>query len=119
MGTLDSTDRDPQWLRGVLPLLVLAILDRGECYGYDLARQLKDAGLGDVKGGTLYPILSRLERDSLVAVRWSEQSSGPARKYYRLTAAGRTQRREGSAAWLAFVDRATNVLATADKGGPT
>ena len=119
MSPSDTADRDPQWLRGVLPLLVLAILDRGECYGYDLARQLKDAGLGDVKGGTLYPILARLERDDLVAVRWSEQSGGPARKYYRLTAAGRTQRHDGATAWLAFVDRATNVLAPVDKGGPT
>lgn len=119
MSSPDTADRDPQWLRGVLPLLVLAILDRGECYGYDLARQLKDAGLGEVKGGTLYPILARLERDGLVAVRWSEQSGGPARKYYRLTATGRTQRRDGAATWLAFVDRATNVLAPADEGGLT
>lgn len=114
----DSTNRDPQWLRGVLPLLVLAVLDHGECYGYDIARQLKDAGLGEVKGGTLYPTLARLERDDLVAVRWSAQSGGPARKYYRLTPAGRTHRRNGAAAWLAFVHRATDVLAGADKGVP-
>ena len=82
----------------MLPLLVLAILGRGECYGYDLARQLEAAGLGTLKGGTLYPVLARLERDGLVDIRWSEAAGGPARKYYRLTAAGHDQLERGAAA---------------------
>jgi len=102
--------RDPQWLRGVLPLLVLAELDRGECYGYDLSRRLDASGLGAVKGGTLYPVLARLERDGAVAIRWSEPASGPARKYYRLTGTGRDQLRAGATAWLQFAGRAMTVL---------
>lgn len=102
--------RDPQWLRGVLPLLVLAALEGGECYGYDLSRQLQAAGLGTIKGGTLYPVLARLERDGAVAVRWSAPTAGPARKYYRLTAAGRDQLRDRAAAWLGFADRARALL---------
>lgn len=105
--------RDPQWLRGVLPLLVLTVLARGECYGYDLTRQLEAAGLGTVKGGTLYPVLARLERDGAVAIRWSEPTSGPARKYYRLTPAGQEQLAAGATAWLAFTERATQLLRTA------
>ena len=103
-------ERDPQWLRGVLPLLVLAVLEGGECYGYDLSRQLETAGLGVVKGGTLYPVLARLERDGAVAVRWSEPTSGPARKYYRLTGSGRAQLRQGASSWLRFADRAAATL---------
>lgn len=103
---LGVEQRDPQWLRGVLPLLVLAVLDRGECYGYDLSRQLEAAGLGTVKGGTLYPVLARLERDGAVAIRWSEPTSGPARKYYRLTRTGREQLRDGATAWLQFAGHA-------------
>ena len=103
-------ERDPQWLRGVLPLLVLAVLDGGECYGYDLSRRLEAAELGTIKGGTLYPVLARLERDGAVAVRWSAPTAGPARKYYRLTESGRDQLRDGAAAWLRFTDHAGTLL---------
>lgn len=103
-------ERDPQWLRGVLPLMVLSILERGEAYGYDLARQLELAGVGVVKGGTLYPVLGRLEAAGMVDVHWSEPAAGPARKYYRLTAAGRRERQRGVSAWLDFVGRAGEVL---------
>lgn len=103
-------ERDPQWLRGVLALLILAILERGEAYGYDLARQLELAGLGVVKGGTLYPVLGRLEAAGMLDVRWSEPAGGPARKYYRLTASGRQELRRGATAWLEFARRAEGLL---------
>ncbi|MCC5948272.1 MAG: helix-turn-helix transcriptional regulator [Nitriliruptoraceae bacterium] len=102
--------RDPQWLRGVLPLLVLAVLREGECYGYDLTRKLEAAGLGTVKGGSLYPVLARLEADGAVAIRWSEPTSGPARKYYRLTPAGHEQLQAGASRWLAFTEHAAALL---------
>ncbi|MFS8496032.1 MAG: PadR family transcriptional regulator [Actinomycetes bacterium] len=109
-----TTGRDPQWLRGVLPLLVLAILERGETYGYDLARQLDEAGLGHIKGGTLYPVLGRLETTGLVDVRWDGSTGpGPARKYYRLNAAGRNELARSASAWLGFARRVEDVLAEA------
>lgn len=106
----DVDQRDPQWLRGLLPLVVLAVLEQSECYGYDLSRQLEAAGLGEVKGGTLYPVLARLERDGLVSIRWSQPSAGPARKYYRLTRSGRTHLREGATGWSQFATRAMALL---------
>lgn len=102
--------RDPQWLRGVLPLCVLATLTEGEEYGYELARRLEAAGLGEVKGGTLYPVLARLERDGFVAVRWDASDAGPSRKYYGLTASGRTHLTSAGREWLAFTERAAAVL---------
>lgn len=39
--------------------------------------------------GTIYPLLSRLRRDGLVESTWSESPSGPPRRYYRITEAGR------------------------------
>jgi PadR family transcriptional regulator PadR len=105
-----ATRRDPQWLRGVLPLCLLAILVEGECYGYDLARRLEAAELGPVKGGTLYPVLARLERDGLVDVRWASGDAGPSRKYYALTDAGRQQLSEDAHDWLEFTDRAAALL---------
>ena len=75
--------------KGLLELCVLNALARGECYGYELCRQLEDVpGLG-VTEGTLYPLLSRLRLAGLVTTRLEESSGGPVRKYYRLTDAGR------------------------------
>ena len=75
--------------RGLLELCVLNALSRGECYGYELCRQLEEVpGLG-VTEGTLYPLLSRLRLAGLVSTRLEESSDGPVRKYYQLTAAGR------------------------------
>lgn len=65
--------------------LVLEAIARGQVYGYSIMQQ---TGL---PSGTIYPILSRLEREELILSRWeqrtpSEQDQRPARKYYSLTA---------------------------------
>ena len=82
-------DRRNQWLRGVLDLCVLALLRGGESYGYELAQRLEAKGIGPVQGGTLYPLLLRLQKTGLVVTRWQEGEAGLARKYYAITAAGR------------------------------
>lgn len=111
-----SQRRDPQWLRGVLPLCILSVLTGGEQYGYDLSRKLEEAGLGSIKGGTLYPVLGRLEADGLVAIRWESGGSGPSRKYYRLTDEGRTYLGTGGQEWLEFNDNAARLLRAAVTG---
>jgi hypothetical protein len=62
-----AADRRASWLKGVLDLLVLAGLTEGESYGYEIAKTLAGSGLGQIKGGTLYPVLNRLEEAGLVA----------------------------------------------------
>lgn len=112
-----------EWLRGVLEVCVLQVVGRAPTYGYAIAAALADAGLGQVKGGTLYPLLSRLEAAGHVEVEWRPGDGGPGRKYYRLSATGRDERDRQVGAWLAFttvtqalVD-AGPVAATADQGG--
>jgi PadR family transcriptional regulator PadR len=95
-------ERRAQWLRGVLDLCVLGLLASGESYGYELAQALDRAGLGPIRGGTLYPVLLRLQRTGLVAAHWREGRSGPARKYYRLTAGGAETLRGTVADWHGF-----------------
>ncbi len=75
-----------QLRRGVLEYCVLALLGDEERYGYDLVTELSDAGLV-ASEGTIYPLLSRLRKDELVATSWQESPSGPPRRYYRLTRA--------------------------------
>jgi PadR family transcriptional regulator PadR len=95
-------ERRAQWLRGVLDLCVLAMLARGESYGYQLSQALKLSGLGPIQGGTLYPVLLRLQRAGLVSAYWREGESGPARKYYRISADGSEALRVAAADWNAF-----------------
>ena len=104
-------DRESQWLKGVLDLAVLAVLDReGSAYGYAITDSLAAAGIADIKGGTLYPLLARLEDDRLVASSWVTGDAGPARKYFALTALGRSALAEGRTGWRDFVDRASTAL---------
>ncbi|MEU4778074.1 PadR family transcriptional regulator [Micromonospora sp. NPDC023633] len=105
-----ESDRRGQWLRGVLDLCVLALLREGESYGYQLAQALEAAGIGPIQGGTLYPVLLRLQRTGLVTAEWREGASGPARKYYRLTDSGRATLHQGGSAWLAFVAPVTGLV---------
>lgn len=103
--------RRGQWLRGVLDLCLLALLDQaGESYGYELAQALEQAGMGEIQGGTIYPVLIRLERTGLVQTVWRAGDSGPARKYYLLTDAGRHALDTTGTAWLIFADRVRKIL---------
>lgn len=91
-----------EWLRGVLGVCVLRILEDGATYGYAIATRLEQAGLGVVKGGTLYPLLGRLETAGWVEVDWRPGAGGPGRKYYALTSDGRRQAVDQAQSWAAF-----------------
>ena len=77
-----------QLKKGVLELCVLALLSRGDNYAYEIASRLAE-GI-DMGEGTIYPLMRRMQADGLVDTYLVESSSGPPRKYYRLTEAGKT-----------------------------
>jgi PadR family transcriptional regulator PadR len=93
-----------EWLRGVLEVCVLRVLADGETYGYAIASRLADGGLGVVKGGTLYPLLNRLETAGLVTVEWRAGDGGPGRKYYLLTDEGHRELHSTAGQWSLFTD---------------
>ena len=100
----------PQLRRGVLQYCVLALLADEERYGFDLVR-----ALGEVEGmvtseGTIYPLLSRLRRDGLVASTWRESRQGPPRRYYRATDAGRTALETFGREWGRFRDAVDHFM---------
>lgn len=88
MVAASGTDRSSQLLKGVLDMCLLAIIREEPSYGYELARKLADRGLDLVSEGTIYPVLSRLQRSGLVEGYLVASSEGPARKYYRIADAG-------------------------------
>ena len=97
-------------MRGVLSLCVLRVVADGPTYGYAIAGRLAEAGLGAVKGGTLYPILTRLESEGLVSSSWQAGDGGPGRKFFTLTEAGALALRERSEQWQVFTERAAGLL---------
>lgn len=109
-----ATDRRASWLKGVLDLLVLAALTDGESYGYEIAKTLDNAGLGQIRGGTLYPVLNRLEEGGLVEAEFRASERGPGRRYYRLTPLGLETLEEQGKLWMSFDVSVRNLLA---KGG--
>ncbi|SEE58505.1 transcriptional regulator, PadR family [Rhizobiales bacterium GAS188] len=96
-----------QLKKGALELCVLALLARRESYAYEIASTLANGvGMGE---GTIYPLMRRMQSDGLVGTRLEESSSGPSRKYYRLSAAGRAAFETHKRDWRAFID-AVNAL---------
>ncbi|MDJ0922928.1 MAG: PadR family transcriptional regulator [Acidimicrobiia bacterium] len=107
----DIEQRAAQWLKGVLDLCVLGLLRNREAYGYELARRLEEAGMGVIKGGTLYPILNRLETDGYLSVAWRSSDQGPNRKYYRLTADGKALLDHAGKEWTSFAETTAQLIA--------
>ena len=75
--------------KGLLELCILNLLLEGEQYGYDIIRKVLNVPGFGITEGTVYPLLPRLRMQGLVQTRLVESTSGPARKYYSLTAKGR------------------------------
>ena len=97
-----------QLRKGVLDLCVLAMLAQQDGYAYDIASRLaQDIGMGE---GTIYPLMRRMQSDGLVETYLQESSSGPPRKYYHLTDAGRASFVAQKAEWAAFVRAVEAVL---------
>lgn len=80
---------DTQMLKGILEGCVLAVIDRGETYGYEILATLDGYGFHDLIEGTLYPVLTRLDKKDYITCRVGESPRGPKRKYYKITDRGR------------------------------
>lgn len=76
-------------MKGILEGCILKIIDKSETYGYEITEQLQGYGFTDVKEGTLYPLLLRLEKKNLIIATFKPSPLGPKRKYYHLTEEGK------------------------------
>ena len=95
---IDVTNAKSQMRKGMLEYCILLLLKRQPAYASDIIQQLKEAELLVVEG-TLYPLLTRLKKDGLLAYEWQESTQGPPRKYYELTALGQQFLEELDKAW--------------------
>nr|WP_242010546.1 PadR family transcriptional regulator [Acetobacter musti] len=97
-----------------MELCVLALLERADAYGYEIASRLAEAI--DMGEGTIYPLMRRMQKEQLVSTYLVESPSGPPRKYYRLTEQGRQNLLRQKTAWTEFT-RAVNTVLEAGQDG--
>jgi len=76
-----------QMRKGILEFCILHVISRGEVYASDMLEELTFVKIIVVEG-TLYPLLTRLRKAGLLEYKWVESTSGPPRKYYKLTSEG-------------------------------
>lgn len=98
-----------QMRKGLLEFCILHIISRGEVYASDLLVELTSAKIMVVEG-TLYPLLTRLRKAELVDYRWEESTSGPPRKYYKLTEAGKNFLNNLTGTWDELVNSTNQII---------
>lgn len=76
--------------KGLLEFLILKIVSNKKVYAAEILKQLETTDFA-TQEGTLYPLLSKMKRSSLLDHEWQESESGPPRKYYTLTKEGSEQ----------------------------
>ncbi len=79
---------DTQLLKGILEGCVLSIIEGGETYGYEILSRLEGSGFEELGEGTLYPIITRMDKNGWISCRKAKSPLGPVRKYYSITPQG-------------------------------
>lgn len=112
MSEMETAAIGRELLKGSLDVMLLALLEREPLYGYQIVKQVR-ARSNDVlqlREGTLYPALHRLERTGLVESYWQQRQDGAARRYYRLTVAGSEAAQTRRDEWQRFATAVEGVL---------
>jgi len=81
----------PEFLQGTLDLLVLKTVETmGPLHGWAIAKRIEQVShdLLEMKYGTLYPALMRLEQSGWISSEWGTSENNRRARYYTLTAAG-------------------------------
>ena len=107
-------ERKSEILRGTLDMLILKTLSLNPMHGLGISRRLEQItdGVFQVKPGSLFPALHRLEQEGWIEGEWGESESKRRAKYYRLTRAGRTRLGEERQSWSRLVLAIDKVLET-------
>ncbi|MFH0864907.1 MAG: PadR family transcriptional regulator [Bacteroidota bacterium] len=106
---MNTENSQSQMRKGVLELCILSILSKNDSYVPDLIDALKNEKLIVVEG-TLYPLLTRLKNDGILAYNWVESRSGPPRKYYKLTPAGKSLLKDMKKSWEELITSVEKII---------
>jgi len=114
---MNSDEANKKFLKelksGTVSLVLLGILEGSDepMYGYQITKEI-DPELLDIKQGALYPVLRSLERSGLLSSAVEPSTTGPPRRYYRITETGR----ETLASWRSAWENTTRLVDSVLKG---
>jgi PadR family transcriptional regulator PadR len=103
---------DKELLKGSTTMLILKLLDSGDMYGYQMAKELerRSDNTFTLKEGTLYPILHSLESTQMIESYWEDTDSARKRKYYKITKGGKKLLAEKEKEWAEYANGVRKVL---------
>lgn len=102
-----------EMIKGYIDAIVLSILSQSDAYGYEITKIVnkKTSGLFELKEGTLYPALKRLEANQFIEGYWADHFDGrPRRRYYRITQDGHKKLEESKNSWQKNVNIINSFL---------
>ena len=101
-------------LQGTLDLLILKVLTLEPMHGLGISRRIAQitGGTFDVKPGSLFPALHRMEEAGWLTSEWGESENNRRAKFYRLTAAGRRQLKDETNQWARISAAMASALGT-------
>ena len=99
-----------QFKKGVLELIVLAAVEQKDMYGYELVAEVSK--VVNVKEGTIYPLLVRLEKKGIITSEMQPSPLGPSRKYYSITPDGVEYLNEFKTNWKQISQSVNQVFDT-------
>lgn len=105
-----------QLLKGIYEGCILKIISTHDAYGYKIVTTLQEKGFTEVKEGTIYPLLLRLEKNGYITSEFRVSEIGPSRKYYKVTEAGKIRLLEFEEAWQDVVHMVNFVFTNNREG---
>ena len=102
--------QETQMLKGILQGCILVILSDAEMYGYKIVESLKSYGFSDINEATVYPILTRLEKQELLRFDKRPSELGPPRKYYSITETGKKELNLFIQSWEEISDKVNTII---------
>ncbi|MGB6686409.1 MAG: PadR family transcriptional regulator [Terracidiphilus sp.] len=99
-------------LQGTLDLLILKALGQGELHGLGISRRIEQVTRGtfQVKPGSLFPALHRMEEAGWLSSSWGESENNRRAKFYRRTRAGERQLGIETEEWATIVRAMADAL---------
>jgi PadR family transcriptional regulator, regulatory protein PadR len=112
----EKTSNDAELLQGTLDMLILKVAALGPIHGYAIVHRIQQMSKDalQIRQGSLYPALYRLENRGWLSAEWKTTEGGREAKFYSLTKAGRQQLDSETAGWKRLCDAISLVLETAE-----
>lgn len=103
-----SNNIDAQIKKGVLEMCILYQLSQKDYYGYPLMQEMKVI-FPEVNDSTFYAILRRLHKEDAAEIYYGQESGGPQRKYYKITASGSKRLEQSILNWQLLKDKVSSL----------